>query len=477
MLGAPALEVGNTAEKITGGKAMFKRKTVITAITVVMTLIIFFSGFTPPAQASAGKDNAGKQLNLAADYLLKKEKPTASLSPWSYIALAVAGRDLKTTLVDQACKKMLAVATSSGEMNDYVLLLLTVLAAGNSPNNYEGLDLVKKIQGAQLASGKFADNILSGGEHLVNAHIWAILALRATGADIPEKNKALDWLLAQQHTDGSFFWNVKGKDISDVDTTGMALMALGALGLNQVNPAVQKAVTYLQKAQKEDGGFESWMGESAESCSMVIGGLTAVGINPLQGHFNKPGGDLLTALLRFQLADGSFEHISGTGGNEMATQQALLALSNIFYGQPFYERLKSNTSSITKREVRFGVGNTYYTVITEGKQEVRQADAAAFIEKGRVYVPVRYLARALGVTDDGIGWDEQLQAVKLTLGNIALTLIIGDETGYVNGRAEVMGVAPMVVNGRTYLPARFVAESFNYQVDWNGASQTVIIKN
>jgi hypothetical protein len=37
-------------------------------------------------------------------------------------------------------------------------------------------------------------------------------------------------------------------------------------------------------------------------------------------------------------------------------------------------------------------------------------------------------------------------------------------------------VAPLVRNGRTYLPARYVAEAFGRAVTWDQASQTVTIE-
>jgi len=38
-----------------------------------------------------------------------------------------------------------------------------------------------------------------------------------------------------------------------------------------------------------------------------------------------------------------------------------------------------------------------------------------------------------------------------------------------------MDVAPEIVNDRSFLPARFVAEAFGAQVGWNAGSQTVTI--
>lgn len=95
----------------------------------------------------------------------------------------------------------------------------------------------------------------------------------------------------------------------------------------------------------------------------------------------------------------------------------------------------------------------------------------------RTYVPVRYLAYALGVTDNGISWDEKTMTVKLTMGGITVTLIIGDTDGYINGRTKSIGVAPLLRNGRTYLPARFVAEAFGYQVNWEATSERLNVIN
>ena len=458
----------------------------ISSLLLLLCLLFLFSASAAiPAWALTTRDRAKQPLNNAAGYLLHREKTAGVLSPWSYIALAVAGRDLKSTQVNQVCTKMLAAATQSGEMNDYATLVLTVLAAGGNPYDFQGQDLIKKIQGAQLTSGKFADNILQGGEDLLNAHLWAILALYAAGADIPDKSRALDWLIARQHADGSFYWDATNKDTSDVDSTGMALMALGASGVPHDSPVVQKAVVYLAKAQQENGGFASWGAENPESCYMVIEGLTAVGLDPLQESFNKAGGDILTALLRFQLPDGSFAHLAGTGSNEMATYQSLMALTTILNNQTFFERLKEKGKTllnppqpdVAPRGAHFLVGNRRYTVVSGDQQQVKEMDAAPFIENDRTYVPVRYLAYALGVTDKDISWDEKTATVKLTMGDVTVTLIIGDTNGYINGRTKSIGAAPLLRNGRTYLPARFVAEAFGYQVNWEETSQTVSLKN
>ena len=56
-----------------------------------------------------------------------------------------------------------------------------------------------------------------------------------------------------------------------------------------------------------------------------------------------------------------------------------------------------------------------------------------------------------------------------------IVLVINDKTAVVDGNAVSNDVAPLIVNGRTYTPARFVAEALGAKVDWNEATRTVTI--
>ena len=120
---------------------------------------------------------------------------------------------------------------------------------------------------------------------------------------------------------------------------------------------------------------------------------------------------------------------------------------------------------------KFVIGKASY----EADGVSKQMDAAAFIANNRTYVPVRYLALALGVAEKDIGWDGKTRTVTLTLGNVTLKLTVGSKTLYVNGQAKQMDVAPVIKNKRTYLPARWVAEAFGYEAHWDVGTKTVLI--
>jgi len=102
-------------------------------------------------------------------------------------------------------------------------------------------------------------------------------------------------------------------------------------------------------------------------------------------------------------------------------------------------------------------------------------DVAPYIKSGRTYVPVRYLGYALGVAEADVVWDEASQKVTLTKGDNVVELTIGSTTITVNGEAQTMDVAPEITNGRTMLPARYVAEGLGYVVGWDPATRTVLI--
>jgi hypothetical protein len=104
-------------------------------------------------------------------------------------------------------------------------------------------------------------------------------------------------------------------------------------------------------------------------------------------------------------------------------------------------------------------------------------DAAPYIKNGRTYVPVRFLGYALGLTDAEIVWDEAAQKVTFTKGDKVVELTIGSTTYTVSGESKTMDVAPEINNGRTMLPARYVAEGLGYTVGWDPATQTVLVSN
>lgn len=58
-----------------------------------------------------------------------------------------------------------------------------------------------------------------------------------------------------------------------------------------------------------------------------------------------------------------------------------------------------------------------------------------------------------------------------------LSIFIGKNKGYINGREVFLANPPLVKNGRSYLPVRFISESIGMSVDWNNNNRTAKIHN
>ncbi|HUW65278.1 MAG TPA: SpoIID/LytB domain-containing protein [Spirochaetia bacterium] len=122
--------------------------------------------------------------------------------------------------------------------------------------------------------------------------------------------------------------------------------------------------------------------------------------------------------------------------------------------------------------IRFVIGARYWYADAQ-KQTM---DVAPEIVQNRTYLPVRYLAQALGIDPSQIFWQPKDNTVTLVSQGTTVKLTIGSNIASVNGSPLTMDVAPLLVPpGRVILPARWLAQSFGWQVDWQSAQQTVSI--
>ncbi|WP_442603280.1 copper amine oxidase N-terminal domain-containing protein [Paenibacillus sp. KN14-4R] len=91
---------------------------------------------------------------------------------------------------------------------------------------------------------------------------------------------------------------------------------------------------------------------------------------------------------------------------------------------------------------------------------------------GRVMVPLRAIFESLGAE---VGWDSSTQTITGKKDAIAITLRLNDTKAEVGGKTVPLDVAATQIEGRTFVPARFVAESFGADVKWDDSRKQVII--
>lgn len=101
-------------------------------------------------------------------------------------------------------------------------------------------------------------------------------------------------------------------------------------------------------------------------------------------------------------------------------------------------------------------------------------DQIPLIINGRTLAPVRAIFEALGATVD---WEGSTQTITSTRGDTVITMSINNTEMYKNGKMITLDVAPQIIGGRTLVPVRAIAEAFDCEVTWDGATHTVQIKN
>jgi len=100
------------------------------------------------------------------------------------------------------------------------------------------------------------------------------------------------------------------------------------------------------------------------------------------------------------------------------------------------------------------------------------SDQPSILYNSRTLVPLRSIFEALGAS---VTWDEDTQRITGTKDDNTIILQIGSDVATVNDRSVKLDVSAKIMNDRTMVPARFIAESLGCQVDWDEDSGTVVI--
>lgn len=94
------------------------------------------------------------------------------------------------------------------------------------------------------------------------------------------------------------------------------------------------------------------------------------------------------------------------------------------------------------------------------------------IKNGRTLVPIRAIIEAFG---GSVGWEQSTKTVTLNMSDDTISLIIDNNTAYLNDSVYKLDTAPCIINERTMLPIRFIAEGFNLGVAWEPSDRTVTV--
>ncbi len=107
------------------------------------------------------------------------------------------------------------------------------------------------------------------------------------------------------------------------------------------------------------------------------------------------------------------------------------------------------------------------------KKKIDNEGTVPVIRNGRTLIPVRAVFEAMNGT---VGWDGNARVVSLKKDNRTLFLKIDSNTAWDSeGNYYTLDSMPVIINGRTMLPIRFVVEYFDGNVEWDADTESVII--
>lgn len=120
----------------------------------------------------------------------------------------------------------------------------------------------------------------------------------------------------------------------------------------------------------------------------------------------------------------------------------------------------------------FTIGRKGYFV----NGSARAMDVSPFIDRDRTYLPVRFVAQALGVAGEDIIWNQADRSVTLRKGNRLARMVIGSMVMRVNEIPVSMDAEPRIIEpGRTMLPIRWIGEALGASLEWDADTRTVMV--
>jgi multiple sugar transport system substrate-binding protein len=123
--------------------------------------------------------------------------------------------------------------------------------------------------------------------------------------------------------------------------------------------------------------------------------------------------------------------------------------------------------SVTTIEVTIGKN----TGMVNGKSTT--LEQGALITNGRTMVPLRFISEAMGAT---VAWDAATRTANLTLADNKIALSIGKTVAKVNGYDVTLDAPAAIVNAKTLVPIRFIAESMGATTAWNATLRKVTVQ-
>ena len=288
--------------------------------------------FALPAQAE-------DPVEMGLDYLAAQQQPDggftngfsegADLGTTYDVILAItaSGQDASTWVSNGGNSPLdyLYAQVAGGAVDKLGLkakAVLTLLATGQEPTTFAGHDLIAELNAA------YDDTTGSYGSTIFDQ---ALVVLALFNADQPVPDRAAQYLLDNQCTDGA--WALFGGTTAGTGDTNTTALAVQALLVTGHRDEIGEAFAYFHRVQNDDGGFpyqnpsDYGTDTDANSTAVVLQALLAAGES--LSNWTPSGTDPLGALVTLHdpTSGAFFWQAAMPYPNVLATAQAIPAIA------------------------------------------------------------------------------------------------------------------------------------------------------
>jgi len=123
--------------------------------------------------------------------------------------------------------------------------------------------------------------------------------------------------------------------------------------------------------------------------------------------------------------------------------------------------------------VSFASADTQEAIEISLNDEVMILEEPPIIVEGRTLVPVKFIFEPLGLE---VSWDAVTRTATGAKDSLVIVMPIDSDKALVNGEEVVLDVPATIINDRTYVPLRFVAESTGALVVWHNDTRSISIE-
>lgn len=285
------------------------------------------------------KDIAKMTLNEVKTYI----DGLSSIDYLTALSLSHIGED------KSKFSEKISVSSYSSNPKDCAKNIISIIAAGKDPRNYEGKNYVKELIDSQDDSGYFKIGYSYTDEGNI---ILPIIALDMAGAKYDVEN-ALNKLKLKAKSSGSTKAFEGNSDINTVEMTSLGIIAMSNhRDDSDINDLIEKTKAYLKLKQNDKGVFEAnktygyGTEESCRATASVIQALIALGENPLGEEWLKNDNTIYDGLMTFKDGNKFKKTSTSSYSDKDATIRAFAALSDLTKDKSMYHESKIEVGEV-----------------------------------------------------------------------------------------------------------------------------------